>query len=33
LYSPLVLIAWVNRPFAVGDAIWSQTLDPPADSP
>ena len=33
LYSPLVLIALLNSPFAVGDAIWSQTLEPPADSP
>src|SRR5216684_596783 len=33
LYSPLVLIALWNSPAAVGDAIWWQTLDPPADSP
>jgi len=33
LYSPLVLIALWNSPAAVGEAIWWQTLDPPADSP
>ena len=29
----LVLMAFSNSPLAVGEAIWSQTLDPPADSP
>ena len=33
LYSPLTLIPRSNSPFAVGDAIMSHTLDPPADSP
>jgi transposase len=27
-YSPLVLMAFSNSPLAVGEAIWSQTLDP-----
>src|SRR6516164_42773 len=33
LYSPLVLMARWKSPAAAGEAIWSQTLDPPADSP
>src|SRR5215472_18074938 len=33
LYSPLTLMPRSNSPAAVGDAIASQTLDPPADSP
>lgn len=32
-YSPLVRMPCSNRPAAAGDAIWSQALDPPADSP
>ena len=33
LYSPLTLIACSNNPAAVGEAIKSHWLDPPADSP
>ena len=30
---PLSAIAWENRPNAVGEAMFAQTLAPPADSP
>ena len=33
LYSPLMLIAFSNNPAARGDAIWSQTLEAPAELP
>src|SRR5579885_1334469 len=31
--GPLSVIAFWKRPAASGEAIWSQTLEPPADSP
>ena len=31
--QPLSAIAWENRPRAVGEAMFAQTLAPPADSP
>ena len=33
MYSPLKLIAFSNSPWAVGEAIWSHTLEAPAELP